>query len=31
GDLPGGKFKIKKVNGISLKELVKGRKQKPVR
>ncbi len=31
GDLPGVKFKIIKVNGISLKELVKGRKQKPVR
>lgn len=31
GDLPGVKFKIIKVNGISLKELIKGRKQKPVR
>ncbi len=31
GDLPGVKFRINTVNGISLKELVKGRKQKPVR
>ena len=31
GDLPGVKFRVIKVNGISLKELVKGRKQKPVR
>lgn len=31
GDLPGVKFKVVRVNGISLKELVKGRKQKPVR
>jgi small subunit ribosomal protein S12 len=31
GDLPGVKFRITKVNGISIKELVKGRKQKPVR
>ncbi len=31
GDLPGVKFIVTKVNGISLKELVKGRKQKPVR
>lgn len=31
GDLPGVKFKITMVNGISLKELVKGRKQKPMR
>ncbi len=31
GDLPGVKFIVTKVNGISIKELVKGRKQKPVR
>lgn len=31
GDLPGVKFIVTKVNGISLKELVKGRKQKPTR
>ncbi|MCL4399256.1 hypothetical protein M1293_01985 [Candidatus Parvarchaeota archaeon] len=31
GDLPGVKFRIIKVNGISLNELVSGRKQKPVR
>ena len=31
GDLPGVKFVLTKVNGISIKELVKGRKQKPVR
>jgi small subunit ribosomal protein S12 len=31
GDLPGVKFRITKVNGIALKELVKGRKQKPMR
>ncbi len=31
GDLPGVKFRVNMVNGISLKELVKGRKQKPIR
>lgn len=31
GDLPGVKFRVITVNGISLKELVKGRKQKPIR
>jgi small subunit ribosomal protein S12 len=31
GDLPGVKFRINTVNGIALKELVKGRKQKPIR
>lgn len=31
GDLPGVKFKVVRVNGISLKELVRGKKQKPVR
>jgi len=31
GDIPGVRYKITKVNGISLKELVKGRKEKPTR
>ena len=31
GDLPGVKFCVIKVNGISLSELVSGKKQKPVR
>lgn len=31
GDLPGVRWRVVKVNGISLKELVKGRKEKPVR
>ncbi len=31
GDMPGVKFKVLKVVGTSLKELVRGRKQKPVR
>ncbi|MDP8011854.1 MAG: 30S ribosomal protein S12 [Thermoplasmata archaeon] len=31
GDIPGVRYKVVKVNGISLKELVKGRKEKPVR
>ncbi len=31
GDMPGVKFRVVKVAGISLKELVKGKKQKPVR
>lgn len=31
GDLPGVKFKVVKVNNVSLKEIVAGRKQKPVR
>ena len=31
GDIPGVRYKVIKVNGISLKELVKGRKEKPVR
>ncbi|MCW1292041.1 MAG: 30S ribosomal protein S12 [Candidatus Parvarchaeota archaeon] len=31
GDLPGVKFKIIKVNGVPLKDLVSGKKQKPVR
>ena len=31
GDLPGVRFKVIKVNDISLRELVTGRKEKPVR
>ncbi|RLE90729.1 MAG: 30S ribosomal protein S12 [Thermoprotei archaeon] len=31
GDLPGVRFKVIKVNGVSLIELLRGRKQKPVR
>jgi len=31
GDMPGVKFKVIKVNGVSLKEIVKGRKEKPMR
>ncbi len=31
GDIPGVRYKIVKVNGISLRELVKGRKEKAVR
>ncbi|MDI6883545.1 MAG: 30S ribosomal protein S12 [Hadesarchaea archaeon] len=31
GDLPGVRYKVTKVNGISLIELVKGRKEKPAR
>jgi len=31
GDLPGVRWRVVKVNGISLRELVKGRKEKPVR
>jgi small subunit ribosomal protein S12 len=31
GDIPGVRYKITKVNGVSLKELVKGRKEKPTR
>lgn len=31
GDIPGVRYKVIKVNNISLKELVRGRKQKPVR
>ncbi len=31
GDIPGVRFKVTKVNGISLIELVKGRKEKPTR
>jgi small subunit ribosomal protein S12 len=31
GDLPGVRYRVVKVNGVSLKELVKGRKEKPTR
>jgi small subunit ribosomal protein S12 len=31
GDLPGVRYKVIKVNGVSLSELVSGRKEKPVR
>ncbi|MCX8184300.1 MAG: 30S ribosomal protein S12 [Sulfolobales archaeon] len=31
GDLPGVRFKVIAVNGVSLKELLKGKKQKPMR
>ncbi|MCL6089787.1 MAG: 30S ribosomal protein S12 [Candidatus Thermoplasmatota archaeon] len=31
GDIPGVRYKVSKVNGISLLELVKGRKEKTVR
>ncbi len=31
GDIPGVKFKVIKVNGVSLNEIVRGRKEKPVR
>lgn len=31
GDIPGVRFKVIAVNNIALKELVKGRKEKPVR
>ncbi|KUO42458.1 MAG: 30S ribosomal protein S12 [Hadesarchaea archaeon YNP_N21] len=31
GDIPGVRYKVVMVNGVSLKELVKGRKEKPAR
>lgn len=31
GDIPGVRWKVIKVNGVSLKELVLGRKEKPIR
>ncbi len=31
GDIPGVRFKVIAVNGVSLRELVRGRKEKPVR
>ncbi len=31
GDLPGVRWRVVKVNGVSLKEILRGRKQKPIR
>lgn len=31
GDLPGVRYRIVKINGVSIKELVEGRKEKPTR
>ena len=31
GDIPGVRYKVNAVNGISLRELIKGRKEKPTR
>ena len=31
GDIPGVRFKVIQVNGVSLEELVRGRKEKPIR
>ncbi|MGQ0534741.1 MAG: 30S ribosomal protein S12 [Methanobacteriota archaeon] len=31
GDIPGVRFKVIQVNGVSLQELVKGKKEKPMR
>lgn len=31
GDIPGVRYKVVKVNGVSLEELVRGRKEKPAR
>ncbi len=31
GDIPGVRYKVVKVNGVSLEELVMGRKEKPLR
>jgi small subunit ribosomal protein S12 len=31
GDIPGVRFKVVLVNGVSLDALMKGKKQKPVR
>ncbi len=31
GDIPGVRYRVVKVNGVSLNELVKGRKEKPTR
>ncbi len=31
GDIPGVRFKVIQVNGVSLDEMVRGRKEKPVR
>jgi small subunit ribosomal protein S12 len=31
GDIPGVRFKVIKVNNVSLEEMVRGRKEKPIR
>ncbi len=31
GDIPGVKYKVTKVNRVSLNEMVHGRKEKPIR
>jgi small subunit ribosomal protein S12 len=31
GDIPGVRYKVVKVNNVSLEEMVRGRKEKPVR
>jgi len=31
GDIPGVRYKVIKVNNVSLQEMVRGRKEKPVR
>jgi small subunit ribosomal protein S12 len=31
GDLPGVRYKVIMVNGVSLDALIKGKKQKPIR
>lgn len=31
GDMPGVKFRVIKVNGVAIKEIIKGRKEKPMR
>lgn len=31
GDMPGVKFRVTKVNGVAIKEIVTGRKEKPVK
>ena len=31
GDIPGVRYKVIQVNGVSLDEMVRGRKEKPVR
>ncbi len=31
GDLPGVRWRVVKVNGVALKEILRGRKQKPIR
>ena len=31
GDIPGVRYKVVRVNGVSLREMVRGRKEKPVR